>query len=873
MVQVARGEIVLTTVVRGLGDARRAIDQNLQKISGRQSYYAGFIQARMGQMALAMSAAMMGFVGSSVKAFAEFDQAMQNTASVTQATSKEIEMLAVKAKELGIAGPIAATEVGKAMYFMASGGLEASEIMQAAEPIWKLAVATQTDMKQVALSVMTTMKAFGAQFDDTTHFAQVFAAGITNSQLTMQTLAQTMKMLGPIAHQLGMSIEEVVGVSALLADMNIRAGMSGRAQRRMLQGTIKDTKGTRDVLEDLGLKMRDMDVKTLGFVQVFKKLANAGADVGDMFKLFGLRAAPAAAGVASLAKEQGFITKSLQDYIDMVSDTTRLEVARAKQMKGLDNQIKMTENSLKNLMLTYGAIWGDAMRPFLTLTRKILDGLSALPEPIQRLIALLVPLTASILALSGVWLILSGIMIQSMLNWKQFGGFIAGTMSKLLIGIKKLSLALIAQNVVLGVNGQFYLKGARGAITMAKAQSLLLPGLMSILGTMISIVAYGALLATSFIAITIALGMLDARIKTVLMNKGGIKTVFQNTIKFIKDKVDALLRWADAHPILARFLGISQLRNVSGMINAVWDPVKKTIVGAAEKGTMAWEQFVENLRQGMDMSKDIWIESFGEMRDFLIEMFPQMSDEVDKFFAKLNRKNPEAAEKAKTVWGEVFAQIKEEGFSTGESFDTWIKGVEDAWVDTVKGLIDGTKTWKDVWNSILDDALNTFIKGFIHQMLTSWGAGLAEMLGMWHEAQGSLFGGGSKNPWGNWLGLFGSLIGMGGGISTGTGSVGGASGMGTGFTSGFASGIGSAEGGIFNKPSLRLIGEAGPEAVVPLDRLATGGQDREITIVNVVDSSFVHRALVQSPNTVINIINDDIMKNGITRHTIKQKAT
>ena len=32
-----------------------------------------------------------------------------------------------------------------------------------------------------------------------------------------------------------------------------------------------------------------------------------------------------------------------------------------------------------------------------------------------------------------------------------------------------------------------------------------------------------------------------------------------------------------------------------------------------------------------------------------------------------------------------------------------------------------------------------------------------------------------------------------------------------------------AEGGIVTAPTLALIGEAGPEAVVPLDRMATGG--------------------------------------------------
>jgi hypothetical protein len=39
-----------------------------------------------------------------------------------------------------------------------------------------------------------------------------------------------------------------------------------------------------------------------------------------------------------------------------------------------------------------------------------------------------------------------------------------------------------------------------------------------------------------------------------------------------------------------------------------------------------------------------------------------------------------------------------------------------------------------------------------------------------------------------------------------------------------------ANGGIVNRPTLGVIGEAGAEAVVPLDRLNTGGDTYNITI-------------------------------------------
>jgi hypothetical protein len=75
------------------------------------------------------------------------------------------------------------------------------------------------------------------------------------------------------------------------------------------------------------------------------------------------------------------------------------------------------------------------------------------------------------------------------------------------------------------------------------------------------------------------------------------------------------------------------------------------------------------------------------------------------------------------------------------------------------------------------------------------------------------------NPVKTALGFIGDLINAIQSIP-GVGAIGGAIGA----VGGFLGNIpGLAEGGIVNRPTLALIGEAGPEAVVPLDRMNTGG--------------------------------------------------
>ena len=47
---------------------------------------------------------------------------------------------------------------------------------------------------------------------------------------------------------------------------------------------------------------------------------------------------------------------------------------------------------------------------------------------------------------------------------------------------------------------------------------------------------------------------------------------------------------------------------------------------------------------------------------------------------------------------------------------------------------------------------------------------------------------------------------------------------------GFFSAFGMAEGGIVTKPTLAVVGESGPEAVIPLDRAGGLGQPAQITV-------------------------------------------
>ncbi len=84
-----------------------------------------------------------------------------------------------------------------------------------------------------------------------------------------------------------------------------------------------------------------------------------------------------------------------------------------------------------------------------------------------------------------------------------------------------------------------------------------------------------------------------------------------------------------------------------------------------------------------------------------------------------------------------------------------------------------------------------------------------------------------------------------------------------------------AEGGIVRKPTLAIVGESGPEAVVPLDRInELGGGGGNVTIINTVGNpeDFVALGIARNPNVIMNSILRDGRMNGAARRFITSDA-
>ena len=214
------------------------------------------------------------------------------------------------------------------------------------------------------------------------------------------------------------------------------------------------------------------------------------------------------------------------------------------------------------------------------------------------------------------------------------------------------------------------------------------------------------------------------------------------------------------------------------------------------------QQFGEATRQD--------IKPFIEQLEFLRSQ-ELLKLEPDADLWDLPEKMVEEAKKSKTAWDELFS------------------GVGSGLQSTLNGLIQGTATWGETWRAMLANIATSAA----HALGSSLIKGLADT------------GAGDSG----WLG--GLLKTAGSALSAFFGGT------------PAAAEIATAGGGIFRAPTLRMIGEAGPEAVVPLPRMRelAGGKPN----VNVT----VNGSIIPNPG----VTRDQVIQIGIDQFTNRRAWT
>ena len=819
------------------------------KETGRNSYYAGMMLTRMGYAMVAVSAALTVMGIKSLKVFGEFQANLIDIQALAGLTDEQMRNLGEGMRELSKVSIFSATEITKAGVALARTGIIASHGFDAYNKVLEASIILTTafwrqgvTLEQSVETTTRTIRQFNLSADDSNRVINALAAGSAYTLAKITDLQKGLSYAGAAAKSMGVSLEETVAALGMLANVGITAGRAGRQFRNImvrLGRAMKDpTAAQRALLQsasDLNVQFSDMNIKARGLPAVLNTLKFALEDVADASTLVRMRAAVAA---LVLAKQSGEFEK----LVERISTGTKAFEMYDKQMSTLLARWKVFTNNVQALAIVFGSLLEPAASRVLETLTGFIQKFDELSAGEKRLILLTTAFIAFSLALSGVFLIMKGFLISAMFGWKKLAGlvmFAGGVFLKVTVIIG--SLLVVAMLL-------------RRTLDVLFSTELIETWKTKIKGAISAVIdKYVALINWNYKLLQTLL-MVPTVIRRAFKDfaaKGStdLQRLTQAAKDFNKEFMEEFFKTAD-----------------------IWE------LGLGEKFKHGFKEgIVSPLKESMKIVKEEFRETFGEMVDYLKQEFPQASVKIDAVFGEMEASIRAISETLGMLGEQTKAEagrMKKVLIDLTGTTDDIIKRMSATWSDNIVDMVKGIKTWKEVWDQVLDDALRNFVEGFLRGLLEAHGQALGKMVAQWWTAQTAMGMGAAGKILSIGASIFGGLSGAGAAAGV-SGAMGGPLGPQSAATSGpvlmdLAQALGGTKfgiGGIIRRPTLGMVGESGPEAVVPLDEYDRGSG---LTIVNVVDPNFVNAQIMQSPDTVVNVINADMLNGGPTRRTIKR---
>lgn len=269
----------LTGLQRGLKIASRSLRR-----FGTQAKQIGT------SLSTSISAPLIGLGAISVRTFQGFEAEMSKVKAVSGATAQEFKILEAQAKKLGATTTFTASEVAGLQVEFAKLGFTASEIDKVTESTLYLAQAGGAELGRAAEVAGSTLRAFGLAAEETGRVTDVMAKSFSTSSLDMESFAEAMKTVAPIAKATGVSMEEASGMLGVLANNGIKGSIAGTALKKILSDLHKEGKP---------------------MTQTFRELSNQNISLAEANDLVGDRAKGA---LLVLTEQMGLVDELTSSY-------------------------------------------------------------------------------------------------------------------------------------------------------------------------------------------------------------------------------------------------------------------------------------------------------------------------------------------------------------------------------------------------------------------------------------------------------------------------------------------------------------------------------------------------------------------------------
>lgn len=444
--------------------------------------------AGIGKVIAGAVTAVAGIGIASVKAFSDFDAAMQQSIAIMGDVSDALRKdMSDAAREVAKATTFSAKEAAESYFFLASAGLDAEQSIAALPRVAAFAQAGMFDMARATDLLTDAQSALGLTSDDTAeNLANLANVGdvlvkantLANASVEQFGEALTTKAAASM-RTLNMDMEEGVAVLGVFADQGIKGSQAGTAFNATMIGLTRNARDNAGAFKALGVEVFDSTGELNSMADIVADLERG---------LDGMSTQQVDATLASLGLTRQALdgtkallgnSEAIRDYEGALRDAggTVDEIAE-KQLQTFSAQLQLLGSAINDVGIEIGEKLGPTMmtlveqlgpvidqvgdvlvEAFELLAPVIADVAKELPVLLKALLPVLpimVDITRTVLQLAVQLLPIFLGAVQALLPFVQrFANFMADNADKVgvfAIALGGLILGIKAFNTILGIS-------------------------------------------------------------------------------------------------------------------------------------------------------------------------------------------------------------------------------------------------------------------------------------------------------------------------------------------------------------------------------------------------------------------------------------
>jgi TP901 family phage tail tape measure protein len=557
---------------------------------------------------------VVGIGAASVKVAADFEQQMDRVGAIAGVTGKDLQPLTDQARELGSTTQFGAKEAAAGMENLASAGFNVNEIMGSMPGLLNLAAVSGGDIAASAEQAASAYRAFGmTDPSQMTHISDVFARAAADTNAEAADMGEALKMVAPVAHSMGISLEETAAAIGVMSDAGIKGSQAGTSLRGAISRLTKPTKAMSEVMGEYGLSFYDAQGNMLPLQDQLGMMKKNFAGLTQEQKSHALTTLY---GQNSVAGMLALIDKGPQAFGELTQSLKDSDGAAKKMADEMNDNLTGKVKAMKSALESAGITIGTALSPAIgALTDKIKSAVQWFDNLSPKQQGLIIKMAGIAAAIGPVLLItgklttgLGNLMVKMSKTGSGFGAlgrlFMANPIGIVVTAIAALVLGLVyLYNTNEGVRKEF--QKTFGAIKKAfapvleelkpifpyikKFAAFLRDVVLPVVGKGIAVgIRYAAIgiakgIQGVIIAVKAVVGFVKGAIAVIGAVVGGIVTAFNAVKTFITVTVPGFFVTA-GQKVMDFWVGIGSF--FSGIFTGIVDIFKSigTTVGSAVAG-------------------------------------------------------------------------------------------------------------------------------------------------------------------------------------------------------------------------------------------------------------------------------------------------